>query len=169
MDTKSLSFYQVRWAQKLFRYYFCINDSQGKANKAANTLSRYPQRSQNKEKILQVENTRILQHLQSLLTNTRMFSTLPAYVLYLKHQIIQGTYALTNLCLFQEIFCQELDTECFYQAGIRGIRPRLMGLQRENGQVRKIRVENWAESKKILIESCIIKAYSTFLKSSELC
>ena len=42
LDTKSLSFRQVRWAQKLFRYYFRIDYCQGKANGAANMLSRFP-------------------------------------------------------------------------------------------------------------------------------
>ena len=45
MDTKSLSFRQVRWAQKLSRYHFRIDYRQGKANGAADALSRYPQRS----------------------------------------------------------------------------------------------------------------------------
>ena len=38
MDTKSLSFGRVCWAQKLFSYHFCIDYHQGKANRAANTL-----------------------------------------------------------------------------------------------------------------------------------
>ena len=41
MDIKSLSFRQVCWAQKLSYYYFCINYWQGKANRAAETLSQY--------------------------------------------------------------------------------------------------------------------------------
>ncbi len=39
MDTKSLSFRQVRWAQKLSRYHFWIDYRQGKANGAADVLS----------------------------------------------------------------------------------------------------------------------------------
>ena len=42
MDTKSLSFRQVYWAQKLFRYHFQIDYCQGKANAAADTLSKFP-------------------------------------------------------------------------------------------------------------------------------
>ena len=57
MDIKSLSFRQVRWAQKLFRYYFRIDYHQGKANGAADTLSRFSQRSQDEEKKVQFENT----------------------------------------------------------------------------------------------------------------
>ena len=45
MDTKSFSSKQVCWAQKLSRYHFQIDYRQAKANRAANTLSRYPQQS----------------------------------------------------------------------------------------------------------------------------
>ena len=38
MNTKSLSFRQVYWVQKLFYYYFQIDYCQGKVNGAANTL-----------------------------------------------------------------------------------------------------------------------------------
>ena len=47
MDMKRLSSRQVCWAQELFRYYFRIHYCQGKANGAADALSRFPQRSQN--------------------------------------------------------------------------------------------------------------------------
>ena len=43
METKSLSSRQVRWAQKLSRYYFQIDYCQGKANRAVDALSWYPQ------------------------------------------------------------------------------------------------------------------------------
>ena len=49
MDTKSLSFRQVRWAQELFQYYFQIDYRQDKANAAVDALSRFPQRSQDKK------------------------------------------------------------------------------------------------------------------------
>ena len=52
MNTKSLSSRQVRWAQELSRYHFRINYCQGKANRAADALSRYPQQSQGEEEIL---------------------------------------------------------------------------------------------------------------------
>ena len=45
MDTKSLSSQQVRWAQELSRYHFRIDYRQGKANAAADALSRVPQRN----------------------------------------------------------------------------------------------------------------------------
>ena len=52
IDTKSLSFRQVRWAQKLSRYHFRIDYCQGKANAAADALSRFLQRSQDEEEEL---------------------------------------------------------------------------------------------------------------------
>ncbi len=67
MDTKSLSSRQVRWAQELSRYHFRIDYPQGKANGAADALSRYPQRSAEEEKTHRAENTKILHRLQSLL------------------------------------------------------------------------------------------------------
>ena len=42
IDTKILSSRQVCWAQKLFRYNFCIDYWQGKANRAADALLQYP-------------------------------------------------------------------------------------------------------------------------------
>ena len=41
MDTKSLSSRQVRWAQELSCYHFQIDYCQGKANGAADALSRF--------------------------------------------------------------------------------------------------------------------------------
>ncbi len=67
MDTKNLSSRQVRWAQKLSKYYFRIDYWQSKANRVADTLSWYPQRSTEEEKTLQAENMKILRQLQSSL------------------------------------------------------------------------------------------------------
>ena len=52
MDTKSLSSRQVRWAQELSRYHFRIDYWQVKAKGAADALSRFPQRSTDKEAAL---------------------------------------------------------------------------------------------------------------------
>ena len=41
MDTKSLSFRQVRWVQELFRYHFCIDYRQGNTNRAADAPLQY--------------------------------------------------------------------------------------------------------------------------------
>ena len=59
MDTKSLSFQQVRWAQKLSQYYFQIDYHQGKANTAADALSQVPQRNQDEKDEFQAENGQI--------------------------------------------------------------------------------------------------------------
>ncbi len=67
MDTKSLSSKPVRWAQELSRYHFRIDYRQDKANRAADTLSQYPQRSAEEEETLRAENTKILHRLQSSL------------------------------------------------------------------------------------------------------
>ena len=45
MDTKSLSLREVYWAQKLSHYHFQIDYCQGKANAAADALSRFLQQS----------------------------------------------------------------------------------------------------------------------------
>ena len=69
MDTKNLSFRQVRWTQKLSCYHFCINYWEGKANGAADALSQYSQQNAKEEAILQAKNTKILHWLQSSLAN----------------------------------------------------------------------------------------------------
>ncbi len=66
-NTKSLSSRQVRWAQELSRYHFRIDCWYGKANRAADTLSWYPQRSVKKEETFRAQNTKILHRLQFLL------------------------------------------------------------------------------------------------------
>ena len=63
MNTKSLSFKQVRWAQELSQYHFQIDYCQGKTNAVADALLRIFQRSQDEENELQTENSRILHHL----------------------------------------------------------------------------------------------------------
>ena len=95
MDTKSLSSRQVRWAQELSRYHFRIDYRQGKANGAADALSRFPQRNQAEEDELQTENTRILHKLQSSLTNASLSGLSTSAELSPFHQVlICGTYVL---------------------------------------------------------------------------
>ncbi len=67
MDTKSLSSRQVRWAQKLSKYYFRINYRQDKANGAGDDLFWYSQWSAEEEETFRVENIKILHQLQSSL------------------------------------------------------------------------------------------------------
>ena len=68
IDTKSLSFCQVKQAQELLKYYFQINYCQNKANRAADALSHFSRRSLNKEKKLRAKNTQIFYYLQSSFT-----------------------------------------------------------------------------------------------------
>ena len=106
MDTKSLSSRQVHWAQKLFQYYFQIDYCQGKANAAADALSRFSQRSKDKEDELRAENNQIIHGLQNSLTNaslaelsllTSSSSSLPSHL----HQVcIFETYVLLQLQQF---------------------------------------------------------------------
>lgn len=60
MDTKSLSSRQVFWAQLLSQYHFQIDYYQGKANKVADVLSRFSQKSSEEEELFQAKNTKIL-------------------------------------------------------------------------------------------------------------
>ena len=108
LDTKSLSSRQVRWAQKLFCYHFWIDYCYGKANAAADGLSRFPQRSQDKEDELRAENSQILHCLQNSLTNASLVglsfsfsSSLPSHL----HQVlICGMYVLSQLREFWNLF-----------------------------------------------------------------
>ena len=50
MKTKNLSSCQVWWAQELSRYHFQIDYCQNKANRVADTLSQFSQKSDDKEK-----------------------------------------------------------------------------------------------------------------------
>ena len=102
IDTKSLSFCQVRWAQKLFCYHFRINYHQEKANGAAKALSCFPQRDDKEEANLRAENTQILHRLQSSLTNASISGLNTSFPgLSPQHQVlICGTYALPQLRRF---------------------------------------------------------------------
>ena len=143
MDTKSLSFRQVRWAQKLSRYHFRIDYRQGKANGAADALSRFPQRSPEEEEKLWAENTQIFHCLQISLTNTSLsglsLSDLNSNSL---HQVlICRTYVLPQLCQFWNTFSAELANKGPYKASIGSMRLRLEELQESDSQPQKVRVE----------------------------
>ena len=127
MDTKSLSSKQVRWIQELSRYHFWINYCQGKANAAADALSKFPQRSQDEENKLQAENGRIFHHLQNSLTNASLagLSFLPSLPSHLHQVLICGTYVLPQLRHFWDGLRRELASEGPYKASIGGMRLRL--------------------------------------------
>ena len=95
MDTKSLSSHQVRWAQKLSKYHFRIDYHQSKANRAADALSRFLQRSIDEEEKLQAENTQILHRLQSSFTRASLSGlSTSAKLLPLYWVLIYGTHVL---------------------------------------------------------------------------
>ena len=85
MDTKSLSFKQVRWAQKLSRYHFWIDYKYGKANWVADTLSQYLQQSAEEEKTFQVKNIKILHQLQFSLAKVLRLSVLSLNIFSFLH------------------------------------------------------------------------------------
>lgn len=153
MNTKSLSFRQVCWAQDLFR----IDYRQGKANGAADTLSRFPQRSQGEKKALRAENTQILHYLQSSLTNVSLsgliahsnssglsFSS-PTSLTPLHQVFICGTHVLPQLRQFWATLHGELAYEEPYQVSIGSIKLRLLELQAEDKQAKNIRAEGLKE------------------------
>ena len=63
MHTKSLSFKQAPWAQKLSCYIFWIDYYEGKANGAADALFWYFQQSAEEEKTVWAKNIKILHYL----------------------------------------------------------------------------------------------------------
>ena len=142
MDTKSLSSRQVRWAQELSRYHFRIDYRQGKANGAADALSRFPQRSHDEEEKLRAENTQILHRLQTLLTNASLsgLSLNSATDLSPLHRVlICGTHVLPQLRQFWDTFRTELDDENPYKASIGGMRLRLSELQESNPEAQELK------------------------------
>lgn len=72
MSTKSLYSKQVWWAQKLSGYHFSINYCQNNANTSIDTLSRFAQKSYNKEKELPAKNIQSLYLLHFLLFNASL-------------------------------------------------------------------------------------------------
>ena len=142
MDTKSLSSRQVRWAQELSRYHFRIDYRQGKANGAADALSRFPQRNQAEEDELRTENTWILHKLQSSLSNASFSGLNASAELSLHHRVlICGTHVRPQLRQFWDTFQAELGAEGPYRVSIGSMRLRLSELQESDDEARKIRAE----------------------------
>ena len=130
MDTKSLSSRQVRWAQELSRYHFRIDYRQGKANRAADALSRYPQRNAEEEATLRAENTKILHRLQSSLANVSGLSLDISSPLY--QILVCGTAILPQLRQFWDSFQGEIANKSPYNISIGAMRLRLPDLQSNN-------------------------------------
>ena len=125
MDTKSLSSRQVRWAQELSRYHFQIDYRQGKANGAADALSRYPQRSPEEEETLRAENVKILHRLQSSLAKVSGLSVNSSHLSPLHQVLICGTTVLPQLHRFWDSLREEIVRHNPYVANIGGMRLRL--------------------------------------------
>ena len=159
MDTKSLSFCQVRWAQELLRYHFQIDYRQGKANGAADALFQFPQKSSNKEEKLQAENTQILHYLQTLVTSTSLSRlTLSPDLSPLYQVFICGTYVQPQLCQFWTNLQTELVDKHPYWASIGGIRLRLPELQESDNKAWKIRADGlngYEEVNGVLHHQCL--------------
>lgn len=60
INIQNRSLRQVCWAQKLWKYHWCIDYPQGKANTTADVLSKYPKRNTKKKNTLRSKNAKIL-------------------------------------------------------------------------------------------------------------
>ena len=139
IDRKSLSSRHVHWAQKLSKYHFRIDYCQGKANAAANALSRFPQRNEDKKEKLQAENTQILHCLQFLPINATLSGLSVLASLLSLHQVfICKTYALPQLCRFWNSLQTKLTNERPYSASIDNISLRLQELQETNFEAQEL-------------------------------
>ena len=141
MDIKSLSFRQVRWAQDLSRYHFQIDYRQGKANTAADALSRVSQRNQDEQDEFQAENGRIFHCLQNSLTNASLASLSFSAPLHLHQVLICRTYVLPQYYYFWNDLWEELASEGPYKVSIGGMRLKMQEFQKENKQAQKL----WAK------------------------
>ena len=130
IDTKNLSSCQVRWVQELSCYHFQIDYCQGKANRAADALSRFSRRDNKKEANFWAKNTRILYCLQFSLTNASISGLNTTFWgLSPQHQVlICGMYALLQLRRFWSTLQTELADEQPYKASIGSMRLRLQEL-----------------------------------------
>ena len=150
MDMKSLSSRQVRLAQELSCYHFQIDYCQGKANKTADALSRYSQRSAEEKKTLQAKKVKILHRLQSSLTNASLSSLSTSVELSPLHRVlICGTYVLPQLRQFRDNIRSELTNEGPYKVSIGGMRLRLAELQESDEEAWRIKAEGLNEYKEL--------------------
>ena len=150
MDTKSLSSRQVRWAQELSRYHFRIDYCQGKANRAANILSRFLQRNEDEKEKFRTENTQILYCLQSSLINANLsgLSTFSSLLL-LDQVLICEIYALLQLRRFRNFLQIKQTDEKPYLANIGSMRLWLQELQKTDSKAQKLRQQGWKGYKEV--------------------
>ena len=147
MNTKSLSFKQVWWAQDLSRYHFRIDYRQGKANWVADALSQYPQQNVEKKETLRAENTKILHRLQSSLARVSGLSILGMSVPRMKQQVLSplhqvlicGTIILPQLSQFWDSVRSKLADKSPYTVSIGGIKMKLLKLQDDDKETKELR------------------------------
>ena len=139
MDTKSLSSRQVHWAQELFYYHFRIDYRQDKANRAADTLSCYLQRSTEEERTLRAENVKILHRLQFLLARVSGFLVDLSQFSPLHQILICGTTVLPQLQWFWNSLWSNIARDSPYVARIGGMRLRLPKLQDNDKEAKALR------------------------------
>ena len=156
MDMKSLSSKQVRWAQKLPHYHFRIDYCQNKANRAADTLSRYPQRNIEEENALQAKNIQILHRLQSFLSNASLSDLSTSAELSQLYQVlIYGTYVLPQLRQFWSNIQTNIARNGPYIANIGGMRLRFSKLQEKDEEAKHLKgsaslPEDWKDIEGVL-------------------
>ena len=155
MDTKSLSSRQVRWAQELFQYHFRIDYRQGKANRAADALSRYPQRSAEEEDTLRAKNVKILHCLQSLLARVSGLLVNSSQISPLHQILICGTTVLPQLCQFWDSLRRNIAQDNPYIANIGGMRLHFSELQENDEEAKLLREaaglpEGWEDVEGVL-------------------
>ena len=100
MEKKSLSSRQVRCTQELSHYHFWTHYCQGKANRAADALSRYLERSVKEEETLQAKNVKILHCLQSSLARVSGLLVNSSQLFPLHQIFICGTTVFLQLQRF---------------------------------------------------------------------
>ena len=145
-----MSFRQVRWAQELFKYYFWIDYRQGKANRAADALSCFLLRDEDKKEKLWAENTQIFHCLQSSLTNATLLDLFVlASLLPLYQVLICGTHGLPQLRWFWNLLQTKQTDEGPYLASIGSIRLRLQELQKTDSESQELGQQGQRGYKKV--------------------
>lgn len=135
IDTKSLSFREVRWAQELSWYNFQIDYHQVKANQVADAFSKFFQSSLEEEETVKAENVKILHRLQSSLAFI-IVSNLKANFLY--YVIVCRIHVLSQIVNYWNMFQVELVEETFYKVNISLFRLCLPKLQEKDLKVIEI-------------------------------
>lgn len=100
MDTKNLSFYQVKWAYELFWYHFHNYYYPKMANKVAHMLFYIFQKKQAKNNMLTAENTLFCYKLQFCLPNPSVLEL----VSILSSSMLNLSLFKSNLIFLHQVF-----------------------------------------------------------------